>query len=106
MSVYRDIYEKISASQTGVDLHRMAGRTVRLIKLSEEVGEVNQAYIGYLGANARKAGLKYDEADIAKELCDVIITAMVALHDWNAHPESLLKVQLQGLQERIKREGS
>jgi hypothetical protein len=105
MSVYRDIYEKISASQTGVDLHRMAGRTVRLIKLQEEVGEVSQAYIGYLGANARK-GNSHAGEDVAKELCDVVITAMVALHDWTADPTDLLITQVAALRERIKREGS
>lgn len=29
-------------------------RNLRPMKLAEEVGEVNQAYIGYLGANKRK----------------------------------------------------
>lgn len=100
MSVYRDIYDKIKATQ---DAER--GPVYRLLKVQEEAGEVAQAVIGFAGANKRK-GVTHSEIDVAKELCDVVVSAMVALHDWTAHPETLLKVQLQVLQERIKREGS
>lgn len=102
MSVYRDIYSKIKASQQGSGSF---GRQVRLLKLSEEVGEVAQAYIGLTGANARK-GFTHGEIDIANELADVVITAMVAMHDWTDNPEEFMKGHLQGLQERIEREGS
>jgi NTP pyrophosphatase (non-canonical NTP hydrolase) len=103
MSVYRDIYQKISASQAGLAM--LPGRTARIIKLQEEVGEVSQAYIGFLGANARK-GYSHTGQDVAKELADVVITAMVALHDWTDSPEQFVKEHLQGLLERIKEEGS
>jgi NTP pyrophosphatase (non-canonical NTP hydrolase) len=52
--------------------------TLRLLKLSEEVGEVSQAWIGAMGQNPRK-GFSHTVADVADELCDVIVTAMVAL---------------------------
>jgi NTP pyrophosphatase (non-canonical NTP hydrolase) len=52
--------------------------TLRLLKLSEEVGEVSQAWIGSMGQNPRK-GFTHPVADVADELCDVIVTAMVAL---------------------------
>lgn len=55
--------------------HEMA---MRLMKLSEEVGEVMQAYIGMVGQNPRK-GVTHSVADVALELCDVIVTAAVAL---------------------------
>ncbi|MFF0293801.1 MazG-like family protein [Kitasatospora sp. NPDC004614] len=47
-------------------------------KLSEEVGEVAQAVIGVLGQNPRK-GITHTWDDVDAELCDVIMTAMVAL---------------------------
>lgn len=100
MSVYRDIYDKISATQS-----TSRGPTYRLLKVQEEAGEVAQAVIGFAGANKRK-GVTHSETDVAKELCDVVISAMVALHDWTGSPETLLKAQLQVLVERIKREGS
>jgi len=51
----------------------------RTAKLAEEVGEVMQAVIGWTGDNPRK-GISHTDADIVNELCDVILTAMCALH--------------------------
>jgi NTP pyrophosphatase (non-canonical NTP hydrolase) len=57
-------------------------RLLRVLKLSEEVGETTQAVIGALGANPRK-GTTHSWRDVEHELCDVIITAMVALATLN-----------------------
>ncbi|WP_374939664.1 MazG-like family protein [Streptomyces sp. UH6] len=43
---------------------------LRMLKLSEEVGEVAQAVIGTLGQNPRK-GVTHDWDDVRAELCDV-----------------------------------
>ncbi|MFE7105182.1 MazG-like family protein [Streptomyces sp. NPDC057575] len=51
---------------------------LRMLKLSEEVGEVAQAVIGAAGQNPRK-GAGHSWQDVEAELCDVIVTAMVAL---------------------------
>lgn len=51
---------------------------LRVLKLSEEVGEVAQAVIGVKGQNPRK-GTTHSWQDVEAELCDVVITAMVAL---------------------------
>ncbi|MEU9316713.1 MazG-like family protein [Streptomyces sp. NPDC048295] len=51
---------------------------LRMLKLSEEVGEVAQAVIGATGQNPRK-GATHSWQDVEGELCDVIVTAMVAL---------------------------
>jgi NTP pyrophosphatase (non-canonical NTP hydrolase) len=51
---------------------------LRILKLSEEVGEVAQAVIGATGQNPRK-GTSHTWQDVEAELCDVILTAMVAL---------------------------
>lgn len=100
MSVYRDIYEKIVATQPWKE-----GPLYRVIKVQEESGEVAQAVIGFVGANKRK-GVTHDEEAVAKELADVVITAMVALHDWVPSPERFMKERLQVLTERIRNEGS
>lgn len=52
--------------------------TLRLLKLSEETGEVAQAWIGTLGQNPRK-GVTHAPEDVVDELCDVVVTAMVAM---------------------------
>ena len=51
---------------------------VRLLKLTEEVGEVAGAFIGMHGLNSRK-GICRTRDDLLAELADVIITAAVAM---------------------------
>lgn len=54
------------------------GLFLRMLKLQEEVGEVAQAVIGATGQNPRK-GTTHTWDDVQAELCDVVITALVAL---------------------------
>ena len=54
------------------------GLLLRMLKLSEEVGEVAEAVIGATGQNPRK-GVTHTWEDVEAELCDVVITALVAL---------------------------
>lgn len=51
---------------------------VRLLKLTEEVGEAAEAFIGMRGLNSRK-GICRSPDDLLAELSDVIITAAVAM---------------------------
>ena len=51
----------------------------RTAKLMEECGEVMEAVIGYTGDNPRK-GVYATTHDITSELCDVVLTALCALH--------------------------
>lgn len=73
---------------------------MRLMKLSEETGEVMQAYIGATGQNPRK-GTTHSRAEVADELCDVIVTAAVALHRFTDDPEGLLAEQLGRIAARV-----
>lgn len=61
---------------------------MRLMKLAEESGEVMQAYIGATGQNPRK-GRTHTYEDVADELCDVILTAAIALHRFSDDPAGL-----------------
>ncbi len=54
------------------------GLLLRILKLSEEVGEVAEAVIGATGQNPRK-GFSHTWDDVQAELCDVAITALMAL---------------------------
>ena len=51
---------------------------MRILKLTEEVGEAAEALIGMRGINARK-GVCRTRDDLLDELADVIITAAVAM---------------------------
>jgi NTP pyrophosphatase (non-canonical NTP hydrolase) len=51
---------------------------IRLLKLTEEVGEVAEAFLGVHGLNRRK-GVCRSQDDLLDELADVIVTAAVAM---------------------------
>ncbi|MEU8158159.1 MazG-like family protein [Micromonospora sp. NPDC048986] len=54
---------------------------LRILKVMEEAGEVAQAVIGAAGQNPRK-GQTHTVDDVACELVDVAVTALVALHSF------------------------
>lgn len=74
---------------------------MRLLKVTEEAGEAAQAYIGFTGQNPRK-GITHDRGDVADELCDVIVTAMVALHSFTEMPGSYFSEHTDRLVYRIR----
>lgn len=103
--MYSQIHRRIRDHHDEVNYD--ASDAFRLMKLSEEVGEVMEAYIGFEGANKRKASTRqYTELDVASELTDVVITAMVALHDWVEDPEAYLASKIAALAIRVELEGS
>lgn len=73
---------------------------MRLMKLSEETGEVMQAYIGYVGQNPRK-GVTHTRQDVADELIDVVVTALVALHRFSDDPEMAFAEKLDRIADRV-----
>ncbi|MFJ8665643.1 MazG-like family protein [Streptomyces sp. NPDC093600] len=72
---------------------------LRILKLSEEVGEVAQAVIGATGQNPRK-GTTHTWQDVEAELCDVIITAMVALRTLTPEPAEVFAGHVRRVAER------
>ncbi|MEU9580904.1 MULTISPECIES: MazG-like family protein [Streptomyces] len=73
---------------------------LRMLKLSEEVGEVAQAVIGALGHNPRK-GVSHAWADVQAELCDVAVTALVALRTLTPDAREVFLAHLDGVGRRI-----
>ncbi|MER0445328.1 MazG-like family protein [Streptomyces sp. Edi4] len=74
-------------------------RLLRVLKLSEEVGEAAEAVIGATGQNPRK-GHSHTWQDVESELCDVIITAMVALTTLTPDPAGTFESHLAGVARR------
>ncbi|MDN3296324.1 MazG-like family protein [Streptomyces ficellus] len=66
---------------------------LRMLKLSEEVGEAAQALIGATGQNPRK-GTTHTWQDVESELCDVIVTAMVALRTLTPEARHVFRAHL------------
>ncbi|MEU9345235.1 MazG-like family protein [Streptomyces sp. NPDC048278] len=73
---------------------------MRLMKVTEEAGEASAAYIGMTGQNPRK-GISHTTADVADELCDVIIAATVALHSFSDTPAADLTAKLDAVARRL-----
>ncbi|WP_240503115.1 MazG-like family protein [Streptomyces prasinopilosus] len=77
-----ELWDAVDALHAWLDAHGAAGGReallLRVLKLSEEVGEVAQAVIGVTGQNPRK-GTTHSWDDVGAELCDVALTALVAL---------------------------
>lgn len=102
----RYIRNQLARHQRGIDgADNNAGDYFRIMKLAEEIGEVVQAYIGTTGANKRK-GVTANGYDIASELSDVIITAMVAMHDYLADPEDFFTKHVEKIWNRVQKDGS
>ncbi|WP_327323244.1 MazG-like family protein [Streptomyces sp. NBC_01210] len=78
------------------DLPPQQETLLRMLKISEEVGEVAQAIIGATGQNPRK-GTTHSWQDVESELCDVIITAMVALRTLTPEAPEVFGAHLRGI---------
>jgi len=63
--------------------------TCRILKVTEEAGEAAGAWIGVLGQNPRK-GVTHDRNDVAGELADVAITALVAIESLGFDAQQVL----------------
>ena len=99
-----DPWPTIAALAAWLDANNGRGeheRAMRLMKLTEETGEVMQAYIGMTGQNPRK-GVTHTAEEVADELCDVIVTAMVALHQFTEEPAKVFKAKVQRIAERVE----
>ncbi|WP_173130917.1 MazG-like family protein [Kibdelosporangium persicum] len=69
--------------------HSLHETQCRILKLSEEVGEVSRAWIGATGQNPRK-GVTHSLADVADELSDVCLSSLVAMHSIGVDPVTVL----------------
>ncbi|MBZ3903345.1 MULTISPECIES: MazG-like family protein [Streptomyces] len=75
------------------------GVLLRMLKLQEEVGEVAQAVIGVTGQNPRK-GVTHTWEDVQSELCDVVVTALVALRTLTPDARAVFAEHLAGVTAR------
>jgi len=81
----------------GTDDHE---HTLQILKIGEEFGEVVEAWIGVRGQNPRK-GVTHTLDDVATELCDTVVTAMVALQRLGYDADATLAARLSFLMDRV-----
>ena len=72
----------------------------RMLKVTEEAGEVASAWIGMHGQNPRK-GVTHTKEDVAAELADVVITALVAIESLGLDARATLESTAARVQGRI-----
>lgn len=63
--------------------------SVQLMKISEEAGEAAGAWIGAQGYNPRK-GVTHTRAEVAAELADIVMTALVAIEILGFDPDDIM----------------
>ncbi|MDT6982073.1 hypothetical protein ACFSUJ_09650 [Streptomyces lusitanus] len=97
-----DTWTTIARLATRLEEHSTLPREQRilfqLLKIQEEAGEVAEAAIGAMGQNPRK-GFSHTWEEVEAEVCDVIVTGMVALTRMNPHAAEVFAEHL----ERIRR---
>ncbi|TBO58095.1 hypothetical protein EYS09_19255 [Streptomyces kasugaensis] len=76
---------------------------LQLLKIQEEAGEVAEAVIGAMGQNPRK-GHSHTWKDVEAEICDVIVTGMVALTRMNSEAATVFQRHMEGLVARDQNE--
>jgi NTP pyrophosphatase (non-canonical NTP hydrolase) len=73
---------------------------VQIIKVQEELGEVAEAFVGFMGLNPRK-GITHTPEDVALELADVVMTALVGIKMAGFEPDYILGLQAKKAEERL-----
>ena len=87
-----------------LDRHNGRGEaevSARMLKLTEESGEVAQAYIGMTGHNPRK-GVSHTVADVCDELSDVMVAAAILLDTLIDDPATHFYAKLARIVERAR----
>ncbi|WP_412539089.1 MazG-like family protein [Longispora sp. K20-0274] len=82
----------VARSVAWLDRHNgrdQAELTLRILKVTEEAGEAAGAWIGTIGQNPRK-GVTHTRRDVADELADVVLTALVAIGSLGFDPGEVL----------------
>ncbi|MFF8472295.1 MazG-like family protein [Streptomyces sp. NPDC015414] len=91
-----ELHSRLEATRT---VPGPEGVLLRILKLSEEVGEVAEAVIGATGQNPRK-GVTHTWDDVQSELCDVAITALIALRTLTPQAREVFERHLTRVRER------
>lgn len=96
-------WNKIARLTTRLEDHstlpREQGILLQLLKIQEEAGEVAEAVIGAMGQNPRK-GFSHTWEEVEAEVCDVIVTGMVASMRMNPDARNVFVRHMERIQER------
>jgi len=97
------IWQTVQQARQWLDAQNGCGRPeqgMRILKISEEIGEVATAWAGVTGQNPRK-GSTHSLQDVADELGDVALTALVAVASLGFDPRQVLAGTASKVRERL-----
>jgi len=83
--------------ENGTDPHETLSR---VLKVGEEFGEAAAAYIGTTGQNPRK-GTTHTVRDVADELADVVLAALVAMNSLGLNAETVMAGRVDRVNKRM-----
>jgi NTP pyrophosphatase (non-canonical NTP hydrolase) len=99
------VTQAVKTSVQWLNSHHGNGReqqTLRILKVTEEAGEVAQAWIGFIGQNPRK-GITHTDREVADELADVALTALVAIESLGFDADEVLRTCAAKVLKRLDR---
>ncbi|HEX4790232.1 MAG TPA: MazG-like family protein [Actinospica sp.] len=100
-SAWKAVEQLVDWLDQGSELPAETKTIMQILKITEEAGEVAEALIGVTGQNPRK-GFSHSWQDVENELCDVIVTAMVALRRVNPAAPTLFTEHLAAVVSRCE----
>ncbi|WP_343444527.1 MazG-like family protein [Micromonospora schwarzwaldensis] len=95
-----DIVAKVAARLDAINGRSREETGLRILKVTEEAGEVAAAWIGTLGQNPRK-GVTHTSDDVAAELADVVLTALVAIASLGHDPQQVIAACVAKVTDRL-----
>lgn len=98
--IFSEDYVALTLQTSGYFWDKGVEAQIQLLKLQEELGEVAEAYIGWMGLNPRK-GVTHTKEDVGAELADVIMTAVVTMHFFGLNPNKLMEEQAAKVRARL-----
>ncbi|MEU3457109.1 MazG-like family protein [Micromonospora sp. NPDC006766] len=84
-----DLTTRVTARLDAINGRSREETALRIMKVTEEAGEVAAAWIGTLGQNPRK-GITHTTDDVANELADVVLAALVAIATLDRDPAEVV----------------
>ncbi|WP_343444436.1 MazG-like family protein [Micromonospora schwarzwaldensis] len=95
-----DIAAEVTARLDAINGRSREETGLRILKVTEEAGEVAAAWIGTLGQNPRK-GVTHTSDDVAAELADVVLTALVAIASLGHDPQQVIAACIGKVTDRL-----
>jgi NTP pyrophosphatase (non-canonical NTP hydrolase) len=94
------IHEYFLQRDVGIDAEKHT--LLSSMKLTEEVGELNEQILGYYGHGRKEKVEKYTPEDLEHEIADVIFSALIVAKELNVDVEKAMTKKMEKIKERFQ----